>query len=257
MHQGRSINNLMDALGHTGLCFFLLQEMCAEKLEKKGDQLLTDADCLFDFHLRFVRQTLRISPANLRRLLDVCAANGLLSFEFSGNSLRIKMPILLNLLDRDTKKARQRRASDAQKCRLDKEEERDKEREEEIEKSILSKAPKNANKELNRKIWDAYFNAYQQRYKVEPTRNASVNAQVSQLAKRLGDDAIEIVKFFLGHNDSFYLSKTHSIGLCLRDAESLRTQWLRNKPITKTAVRQFEHVQIFEENLKHIQENGI
>lgn len=126
-HRGRSIQDLMDQLGHTGLCYYLLVEMCAEKLEK-GDEGLTIADCLFSFHTRVVRQMLRISPANLRHLLGVCAANGLLSFEFSGSSLQIKMPILLNLLERNTKKAQRTRIDNAQKTHLDIDIEEDKDK---------------------------------------------------------------------------------------------------------------------------------
>lgn len=142
MHRGRSINDLLDQLGHTGLCFFLLQEMCAEKLEK-DDQGLTEADCSWTFHTRIVRQNLRISPVNLVRLLDACAMNGLLSFEFSGSSLTISMPILLNLLERNTKRARKTRTTSAQKSPLDKdidkEEERDKEKELQISKTKRTK----------------------------------------------------------------------------------------------------------------------
>lgn len=132
MHDGRSVNNLMDELGHTGLCFFLLEEMCAEKLDASVKNL-DESATIFHFHQRIVRQKLRISPANLRRLLDVCAANGLLAFEFAGNTLQISMPILLNLLDRDAKNARKTRENAAQKTRLeielDRELELDKEKE--------------------------------------------------------------------------------------------------------------------------------
>lgn len=103
--------------------------------------------------------------------------------------------------------------------------------------------PVEPTKELNKEIWEAYSKAYFDRYRVEPTRNATVNAQVSQLAKRLGVDAVEIVKFFVRHPDSFYVSKTHSIGLCLKDAETLKTQWLRKKPITKNMVREYDRNQ--------------
>lgn len=104
-----------------------------------------------------------------------------------------------------------------------------------------------AEKLLNKKIWEAYLEAYRQRYRVDPIRNGTVNAQVSQLRKRVGEKAIELVEFYLKHNDGFYLSKTHSIGLCLRDCESLMTQMLRNRPITRTTVREFEKSQGYEE----------
>lgn len=239
MHRGRSINDLLDQLGHTGLCFFLLQEMCAEKLEK-DDQGLTEADCSWTFHTRIVRQNLRISPVNLVRLLDACAANGLLSFEFSGSSLTISMPILLNLLERNTKRARKTRTTSAQKSPLDKdidkEEDRDKDKE-------LKKAKTRTPNPLNAKIWEAYKAAYFNRYKIEPVRNAKVNTNISQLASRVGDDAIGLVDFYLKHNDGFYLKNLHPISLCLTNAEALYSQMKRNQPVTSVDVRNFEKLQ--------------
>lgn len=99
------------------------------------------------------------------------------------------------------------------------------------------------NTELNRKIWNAYSEAYDTRYQKKPVRNATVNGQISQLGKRLGDDAVEVVKFYVGHNEGFYLKKVHPIGLCLQDAEALHTQWVRGRPVTSTIVRQFEKQQ--------------
>lgn len=109
-----------------------------------------------------------------------------------------------------------------------------------IERIPSRSKPDPKSKELNQRIWAAYNSAYLARYKVEPVRNASVNAKISQLGKRLGDDAVEVVKFYLTHQDSFYLKNLHSIGLCLSNAEALHTQFLRGKAITGNDVRQFE-----------------
>lgn len=129
MHRGRTIQTLMDEMGHAGaLSLFLIQEMCAEKLEKL-DRDLTESDCVFVFHERVLRQNLRLSVKKLRTFLELSQNLGQLRFEINGNLFQIHMPILLFLLDRDTKKARQKRADDAEKCRLDKEEDKDKERE--------------------------------------------------------------------------------------------------------------------------------
>ena len=120
-HRGRSMQALMDELGHLGPCsYYFLVEMCAEKLEQKSDRNLEEADCLFCFHQRIVRQNLRISPVNLRRLLDICQTFGLFSFEIDGSSLKISMPILLDLFEYDQKKSRQRRAKIAPESRLEK-----------------------------------------------------------------------------------------------------------------------------------------
>ena len=97
-----------------------------------------------------------------------------------------------------------------------------------------------AEKEVNKKIWESYFNAYRLRYGVEPVRNATVNTQISNLRKRLGEEACKVVEFYLSHNDSFYLKSTHSVGLCLKDCESLRTQMLRGTAITNSMVKSFE-----------------
>lgn len=94
-------------------------------------------------------------------------------------------------------------------------------------------------KVLNKQIWESYKDSYVQRYKTEPVRNASVNAKISQLAERLGSEAPEVVKFYLKHNKSHYVSRLHEIGLCLSDAEALRTQWFHNKAITERDVKSF------------------
>ena len=93
----------------------------------------------------------------------------------------------------------------------------------------------NADKELNREIWDAYKTGYQKRYKVEPVRNASVNAKISQLAKRLGADAVGVIIFYTEHNNQFYSKHMHAIGLCLKDAEALHTQWKTGRSFEPTS----------------------
>ncbi len=91
------------------------------------------------------------------------------------------------------------------------------------------------------KIWETYRLNYRRRYGVEPVRNAKTNSHIKALVTRLGEeDAKKVVEFFMDHNEGFYLKRTHDIGLCLKDAESLRTQMLRNKPVTTTDIRAFE-----------------
>lgn len=244
-HKGKSIQFLFDSFGHFGVAgYYILLEMCAEKLEQKSDDCLTEVDLLFSFHQRIVRQNLRASLTNVRRLLDQCQTFGLLTFEITSDLIEIKMPILLNLLDSDQKKPRLNRVTSANGLRLEKN--RVEKNREEVEKNIpdTSKKEKLLEKENNKKIKDAYFNAFRLRYGVEPVSNATFNSQVSSLRKKLGvDDSISVVEFYLKHNDSFYLKNTHSFGYCLSNAETLRTQMLRGKPITSQDVRNFEKTQ--------------
>lgn len=138
MGEGRSINNLMDEMGHTGLCFFLIQEMCAKKLDLKPHEVGTEADCRFNFHTRVVRERLRLTQAKVERLLSLAQANGLLSYAVAGSSLQIDMPILLDLREKDTRNARNRRAAGVQMPPQEKELELELDKEEELEKNELT-----------------------------------------------------------------------------------------------------------------------
>lgn len=102
--------------------------------------------------------------------------------------------------------------------------------------------------------WDAYSKAYHQRHGVEPTRNARVNGMLSQFVKRVPlEDAPEIAKFYVRHNRSFYVQKSHPVSLLLQDAESLRTEWLNGRAVLTTDGRDVERKQgIFNAFAKHI-----
>lgn len=85
-------------------------------------------------------------------------------------------------------------------------------------------------------VWSAYETSYRARYGVSPVRNAKVNAQCAQLVKRLGGDAaVGVVRFYVGHQNAFYVQKAHALGLCLADAEALHTQWKNNTTITRSS----------------------
>lgn len=82
-------------------------------------------------------------------------------------------------------------------------------------------------------VWNAYRAAYAVRYGAEPVRNATTNAQVVQLIKRVGaEEAPEIAAFFVGMRDPFYARKGHTLGALLADAEKIRTEWATGRPMT-------------------------
>ncbi|WP_413581066.1 hypothetical protein [Bdellovibrio sp. HCB288] len=133
-HTGRSMMSLFDEMGHAGPnCYWILVELCAGKLEKLADQEFTEADFKFNFHERLVRERFRLSSTKVQLWLDHASTLNLLSYEFVGSEIHIHMPKLLEILDRDTKRARKPRATTAQQPRLDKEEDKDKEQEEDKE----------------------------------------------------------------------------------------------------------------------------
>ena len=122
---------------------------------------------------------------------------------------------------------------------------------------VARNSPTRPDKILNGKIWDAYSIAYLARYGTEPVRNAKVNAQISQLAKRLGEEAPDVVRFYVGHSKSFYVQKAHEIGLCLADAEGLRTQWATGNKITNKLAQQTDAASALGDQLKRIREGKL
>ena len=107
-------------------------------------------------------------------------------------------------------------------------------------------------------VWRAYATAYRDRYRVEPVRNAKVNAQIGQLVKRLPADAAPAVAaFFLGHNHAKYVGNRHPVGLLLQDCEGLHTQWKSGQRATATAARQEDATQANMDGwAEHMSEEG-
>lgn len=95
-------------------------------------------------------------------------------------------------------------------------------------------------KDLNRLIWERYSCSYRLRYKTDPVRNAKSNKNISEIGKRLGKDAPFIAEFFLSHNSSFYVENCHPVGLLLKDAEKLHTEWKSGRTVTRTQAQQIE-----------------
>lgn len=99
-------------------------------------------------------------------------------------------------------------------------------------------------KQANAATWKAYSDAFFARYETEPVRNAKVNGQIAQLVARLGaNEAPQVARFYLGHNDAYYVRKAHSIDCLLADAEKLRMEWATNRRITGTKAKQVENTQ--------------
>lgn len=104
--------------------------------------------------------------------------------------------------------------------------------------------PKTENQLANAETWSAYADAYFARYGTEPVRNASVNAQIANLVKRVGADAAPgVAAYYVGMNRAFYVQKLHPVGLLLSDCESIHTQWATNRQVTDTRARQIDQTQ--------------
>jgi hypothetical protein len=69
--------------------------------------------------------------------------------------------------------------------------------------------------------WNAYRLAYVARYRVEPLRNAKVNAQLSGFVDRVGADLAPHAAEFYFEMGGFHADRQHPIDLMVRDAETI------------------------------------
>jgi hypothetical protein len=123
-----------------------------------------------------------------------------------------------------------------------------------VHNKTLSSASKRSAGPRSGNLWNSYRDAFVTRYQVEPVRNARVNKNLCTLIDRVGEEAAkELVKFYLTHNDSYYLKRQHDISLCLQHAESLHTQMQRGQPITGSDIRAFEKQDYYEKQIDRLQ----
>lgn len=94
------------------------------------------------------------------------------------------------------------------------------------------------------KAWANYAMAYRNRHGAWPVWNAKAGGQIGQLVDRLGIDvAHHVAAYFVRINDSKLVSRMHSLGDLLQNAEAYHTQWVTNRQMTGTTARQIEQTQ--------------
>lgn len=179
-HRGQSVNRLFDELGYFGpFLYYTIYEICNEKLEKRDDRVLIDADCEFRIHRRVICSAVRAKPSSVDSGMILGQSCKLWSFKKDGEFYEIKIPILLDLLESDQKKKRHKSATKASKKRL--EEEEDKEEDiykKNIKKEILSD-------EFRANKIGEYWNDYARDYKL------------STIKLPLSADRIKLIKLAL------------------------------------------------------------
>jgi hypothetical protein len=91
-------------------------------------------------------------------------------------------------------------------------------------------------------VIDAYHTAYLERYGVKPIINGMTAQNAKQLIDRLAgtDKAIAIVRFYITHNNTFYLKNAHAFKFCLNDCEKLHTEFMKNNYIFSKDAKKVE-----------------
>lgn len=106
--------------------------------------------------------------------------------------------------------------------------------------------------ELFRKTWFSYSEAYARRHGTKPLRNGMINRQITGVIRRLGQEAPDVAEFFLTHNDSYYVRTMHPVGMLLKDAEKLRTEWITGRKMTGQTARAAEKESTMNDQLARI-----
>lgn len=113
-HRGKSQQIIYENFGHTGIaCYYILLELCAEKLNKKSTEKFTEHHVKFEFHKSIIRQNFKTSWTKVELMLNQYQTLDLLFWTKNQSIVKIEIPILLDLLDSDHKRTRQRRGKDA------------------------------------------------------------------------------------------------------------------------------------------------
>lgn len=274
-YRGRSIETLYSELGHTGISlYFLLMEICTEKLEKKPSETLEHSEVLLSFSLGFVRRNLRISSAKLEKFLRISQGLGLFSFILSEKELQIHFPILLDLLDSDSKRSRSRRATDANRQRLDKEIDKEIEREEErdeerdsIAQNIFRPSPepqkpkKKATASVDPKasaLVAHYCEEFKFRYKINPSISRADSGILKKLFQDMGiERAKDLIKAYFEMPEPYIIKSKHPIKLLSYKINEVLVFAETGAFISNSQVRSAEKAQASSDLMRQIESGNI
>ncbi|ORF28277.1 helix-turn-helix domain-containing protein [Snodgrassella alvi] len=92
--------------------------------------------------------------------------------------------------------------------------------------------------------WEVYVEAYKNRYGCEPLPNAKTWGQVAIFVRYVGKDiALALAKYFLSHNDSWFVKRRHDFGCLLNSYQQVLTDMQRGEQMTQTKARQADQTQ--------------
>ena len=121
-----------------------------------------------------------------------------------------------------------------------------------IENEILSEGESSKGPSATALTWRAYKAAYTERWGSSPKWNSSQAGKLKSFVARVpAADAPDIAAFYVGHNDAFYVKSMHPLGLLLRDAEKVCTEWETGRQMTSSRARDVDRKQT---NLSAFQE---
>lgn len=229
-HRGQFLHLLYDEFGHLGIsCYWTLLELCAEKLEKQRDESLSEEHCVFVFHEQYLRKNLRISSAKLQKFLRFCSTNSQLCLNFAEEKLEIKMPKLLEYMDRDAR--RPRPCAPKIKIKIeDKEEDKEK-----GEKEKSAPAKLDAPEVLL--VIKTYCELWKSRNGKNPSIRGKDAGQLKRLAKDLGvTKACRLIEIYFQMPDPFFLKRGFDVATLVSSVAAIEQFESTGKVVTRKVI---------------------
>lgn len=115
-HSSPAMVSLMNEWGVEGYgAYFILMEMCVDKITKGRDERLTTEHCRVRFHERQLREKLRMRATKVELFLNSCSTLVLLEFVRVEDEFHFYLPNVVKFLDRQSTRARPERVQDVPK----------------------------------------------------------------------------------------------------------------------------------------------
>lgn len=256
-YRGRSVTSFHREFGHTGVAwYFLLTEICAEKLEKPVSRDIADADCAFGFDKAFIESSLRGTFTKIKRWLDHGVVMGLWSYTETEFELNVKYPILLDLLHSDLMKTRSRREQDAVVSGLDKNR---------IEKSRKDKnrVGKPASllpleEPLGKALMARYCELWKSRYGVNPAIQKHHPKLLKDVGEQNGKDrTLSLIEAYFECPDSWFVKKGHDIPTFVGNLSGIARFLESGKVISNNELRQMDNGVALNNTLNALREGKI
>lgn len=77
-----------------------------------------------------------------------------------------------------------------------------------------------------KKVWDSYTEKIKEAYGTTPILNELQKNQVKALVKEIGDEASELVKYYVGIPRPHYVSHGHTLDICVQDLQKIKFAWV-------------------------------
>lgn len=255
------IKNIIRALGHKfAFVWYCVVEIIAERYRSEGDSFAVT------LHLSDWLSETNLHPNAKERfikLIELASSHRKVNFELLDSNLKVELLEVFEIADEYARKIRSKSVEDPVQRRVKEIKRKETSLSElvgqmEIETSKnTSTLPKGEAK--SSKAWESYSKAMLKVHGATPPRNKKINSLLCKIVDRVGEEnAVQLVSYFVNHQNGFYRSRGHQLDFALRDAESLLLEIRKGRPndtyIPASGVSSARSIRTNLERSKHVGE---